>query len=51
MSDLLSKGTVVGSRLYNSVALLAHAPTYRFVLGRDKAKNTETLINFLSRKQ
>jgi hypothetical protein len=50
MSDLLGKGTVVASRLYNSVVLLSRAPAYRFVLGRDKSKNTQTLISFLSRQ-
>ncbi len=48
--DLLGKGTVVASRLYNSLALLYRAPAYRFVLGRNKAKNTQTLIDFLCRK-
>lgn len=48
MGDLLGKGTVVASRLYNSVALLSRAPAYRFVLGRDKSRNTQTLIKFLS---
>ena len=50
MGDLLGKGAVVGSRLYNSLALLARAPAYRFVLGRNKAKNVETLIGFLGQK-
>ena len=50
MGDLLGKGTVVASRLYNSMALLARAPAYRFVLGRDKTKNTQTLVTFLSRQ-
>jgi hypothetical protein len=50
ISDLLGKGTVFASRLYNSLALLYRAPAYRFVLGRNKAKNTQTLIAFLSRQ-
>lgn len=49
MGDLLGKGTVVASRLYNSLVLLSRAPAYRFVLGRDKSRNTQTLITFLSR--
>lgn len=48
MGDLFGKGTVVASRLYNSLALLSRAPAYRFVLGRDKSKNTQTLVTFLS---
>jgi hypothetical protein len=50
MSDLLAKGTVAASRLYNSLTLLSRAPAYRFVLGRDKNKNTQTLIDFLSKQ-
>ena len=50
MWDLLGKGTVVASRLFNSLALQYRAPAYRFVLGRNKPKNTQTLIDFLSRK-
>ena len=50
MSELLGKGTVVGSRLYNSLVLLLRAPAYRFVLGRNKSRNTQTLIDFLSRQ-
>jgi hypothetical protein len=50
ISDLLGKGTVFASRLYNSVVLLYRAPAYRFVLGRNIAKNTQTLIDFLGRK-
>jgi len=48
MSDLLGKGTVVGSRFYNSLTLLSRAPAYRFVPGLNTSKNTETLIDFLS---
>jgi hypothetical protein len=50
IGDLLGKGTVVGSRLYNSLVLLSRAPAYRFVLGRNKSRNTQTLIDFLSRQ-
>jgi hypothetical protein len=50
MWDLLGKGTVVASRFYNSLVLLSRAPSYRFVLGRSKKKNTQTLTDFLSRK-
>lgn len=40
---------VAGSRLYNSVQLLARAPAYRFVLGRNHQKNLDTLLAFLER--
>jgi len=45
--DMLGKGGVVASRLYNSLRLLARARSYRFVLGRDTEKNYRTLIQFL----
>jgi hypothetical protein len=38
---------VAGSRLYNSLQLLRRAPAYRFVLGRDRQKNLDTLLAFL----
>ena len=40
---------VATSRLYNSLILLRRAPAYRFVLGRDRRKNFETLVSFLTR--
>jgi hypothetical protein len=40
---------VATSRLVNSVRLLRRAPTYRFILGRDRRKNFETLVTFLTR--
>lgn len=45
--ELLGKGGVVTSRLYNSLRLLARTSAYRFVLGRDTQKNCETLLTFL----
>jgi hypothetical protein len=47
--DLAGKGGVVASRLYNSCRLLARAPAYRFVLGRNIEKNTRHLLDFLRR--
>jgi hypothetical protein len=41
------KGGVACSRLYNSVRLLARAPAYRFVLGRNIEKNRQTLLDFI----
>ncbi len=48
--ELLGKGGVVASRLYNSLRLLASAPAYRFVLGRNTKKNCQTLIEFIRQK-
>jgi hypothetical protein len=48
--ELMGKGRLVASRLYNSAALLARAPSYRFVLGRDRARNRETLLEFIRRQ-
>lgn len=47
--ELLGKGGVVASRLYNSVRLLSRVSAYRFVLGRDINKNLETLLEFIER--
>ncbi len=48
--ELLGKGGVAASRLYNSIGLLARAPFYRFVLGRSTKKNSETLIEFIRQR-
>jgi hypothetical protein len=48
--EVLGKGGVVASRLYNSLRLLARAPAYRFVLGRSTEKNCQTLVDFIQRK-
>jgi hypothetical protein len=45
--ELLGNGGVAASRLYNSLRLLARAPAYRFVLGRSKEKNSQTLFEFI----
>lgn len=47
--ELLGKGGVVTSRLYNSLRLFARTSAYRFVLGRDTQKNRETLLEFLQK--
>jgi len=47
LGDLLGKSGVGASRLYNGLRLLSRAPTYRFVLGRNPAKNCQTLVEFL----
>jgi hypothetical protein len=46
MREVLGKGEIAASRLYNSLRLLARAPSYRFVLGRDTTKNFHTLLKF-----
>ena len=45
--ELASKGSVVLSRTRNAVRLLRRVPAYRFVLGRDRALNCCTLLDFL----
>jgi hypothetical protein len=47
--ELLGKGGVAASRLYNSVQLLTRASAYRFVLGRNLEKNSQTLLAFLEK--
>jgi hypothetical protein len=49
--ELLGKGGVAASRLYNSVRLLSRAPAYRFVLGRNTKKNLQTLLEFIKQTQ
>jgi hypothetical protein len=48
--ELLGKGGVAASRFYNSLRLLARAPAYRLVLGRNTKKNCQTLIEFIRQK-
>ena len=48
--ELLGQGGVAASRLYNSLSLLARAPAYRFILGRDTEKNCHTLLNFIQQR-
>ena len=45
--ELLCKGGVAASRVYNSIRLLARVPAYRFVLGRNTKKNCQALIEFI----
>ncbi|MDQ3519750.1 MAG: hypothetical protein M3466_15295 [Gemmatimonadota bacterium] len=47
LQDLSGTGGVVSSRFYSSCRLLTRAPAYRFVLGRDIAKNTRCLLDFI----
>lgn len=48
--EVLGKGGVAASRLYNSLRLLSRAPAYRFVLGRNTTKNFQTLLEFIRQK-
>ena len=48
--ELFGQGKVVASRFYNSVVLLARVPAYRFVLGRDTCKNSQTFLDFVSQR-
>jgi hypothetical protein len=45
--EIAGKTGVVSSRLYNAVRLLSAASVYRFRMGRDVDKNTETLATFI----
>jgi hypothetical protein len=46
LGEVLGKGGVVSSRLYNSMRLLGRAPSYRFILGRDTTRNFQTFLEF-----
>jgi len=48
--EVTGKAGVAASRMRNAVALMRRAPSYKFVLGRDTAKNSETLIDFIKRR-
>ena len=48
--EIFTKVNVVGSRTYNSLRLLSRSQTYRFVMGRDLAKNCKTFLAFISEK-
>jgi hypothetical protein len=48
--EVTGKAGVAASRMRNAVALLRRAPSYKFVLGRDTAKNSQTLIEFIKRR-
>jgi hypothetical protein len=48
--EMAGKTGVAASRMRNGLSLMSKAPSYRFVLGRDTAKNTRTLIEFIERK-
>jgi len=48
--EVLGKGGVAASRLYNSLRLLARTPSYRFILGRSTEKNCQTLLEFIRQR-
>ena len=48
--EVTGKAGVAASRMRNAVALMRRAPSYKFVLGRDTAKNSQTLIEFIKRR-
>jgi hypothetical protein len=50
VGELLGKGGVVASRFYNGLRLLARVSAYRFVLGRNREKNRQVLLEFLRSK-
>ena len=47
LSELAGQSGVVASRTASALRLVARARPYRFVLGRDRALNTRTLLEFL----
>jgi hypothetical protein len=49
VGEVLGKAGVATSRLRNSLRLLARAPAYRFVLGRNRGRNTQALVDFIRR--
>lgn len=50
VSEVLGKGGVAASRLYNGIRLLGNASAHRFVLGRSPELNRTTLLEFLRRR-
>jgi hypothetical protein len=48
--ELVGKAGVASSRLYNALRLLRRAPAYRFVMGRNRERNTETLVRFVQER-
>jgi hypothetical protein len=48
--ELIKKSTVLTSRLKNSFKIVLKTKTYTFLIGSDKNKNIETLINFLNKE-
>ena len=50
LGDTLGQGSVVTSRLCNSLVLLARTPAYRFILGRNTERNSHALVDFLDRR-
>ena len=48
--EVVGKGGVAASRLYNSLHLLARTSSYRFILGRSKEKNCQTLLEFIRQR-
>lgn len=48
--ELLGKTGLALSRTRSALALLARAPAYRFVLGRDRERNTRCLLEFVERQ-
>ena len=48
--DMTGKTGVAFSRLRNGIKLLRRAPASKFILGRDTARNTRTLIEFIQRR-
>jgi hypothetical protein len=50
VGELAGKLGVASSRSYNAARLLKMASAYRFRMGRDVEKNTETLATFIRQR-
>jgi len=48
--EMIGKTGVAISRARNGLSLMSKARAYKFILGRDTAKNSRTLIEFIERK-
>lgn len=47
LGDILSNTKIALSRLFVSLKIIRESKTYSFIIGRNKTKNAETLLNFL----
>ena len=47
--EMIGQTGVAWSRLRNGLRVMMKAPAYKFVLGRDTAKNTQTFIDFTTK--
>ena len=48
--EMTGKTGIAASRMRNGLALMSRTTAHKFILGRDTAKNSETLIEFIRQK-